>query len=158
MVPAGRVHGARPERAAPAAGHRRHAAVAAYALAHGSIAAWWGAGDGGPGRRFLAGQVSNAFALVGGTLALRALSTRASRLWLMAVCELGLVRGLTQLLRGALCASHSLWTAWICWTLSALLWHSAAAMPQRFNRLRELKPKAQALCIGRSETATLKTE
>ena len=89
---------------------------------HGSIAAWWGAGDGGPGRRFLAGHVSNAVALVGGTLALRALSTRASRLWLVAVCVLGLELGLTHLLRGAHFASHSLWTAWICWSLSVLLW------------------------------------
>jgi len=40
------------------------------------------------------------------------------------------------LLGGADFASHSLWTAWICWTLSALLWHSAVAVPQRFNRLR----------------------
>ena len=108
----------------------------AHALAHGSFAAWWGVGDGGPGRCFPAGHVSNSFALVGGALALRAVSMRASRLWLAAVCVLGLVLGLTQLLRGAHFASHSLWTAWICWSLSVLLWHSAAVAPQHFGRLR----------------------
>jgi membrane-associated PAP2 superfamily phosphatase len=105
-------------------------------LAHSSFAAWWGAGDGGPGRRLPAGHVSNAFALVGGTFELRAVSTRASRLWLVVVCVLGLVLGLTQLLRGAHFASHSLWTAWICWSLSVLLWYSAAVAPLRFGRLR----------------------
>ena len=108
----------------------------AQALAHGSLAAWWGAGDGGPGRCFPAGHVSNAFALVGGAFALRTVSMRASRLWLAAVCVLGFVLGLTQLLRGAHFASHSLWTAWICWSLSVLLWHSAVAAPLRLSRLR----------------------
>ena len=49
----------------------------AHELAHLSIAAWRGGGDGGPGHCFPAGHVSNAFALVGGTFALRAVSMRA---------------------------------------------------------------------------------
>lgn len=108
----------------------------AHALAHLSFAAWWGAGDGGPGRCFPAGHVSNAFALVGGAFALRTVSMRASRLWLAVVCVLGYVLGLTQLLRGAHFASHSLWTAWLCWSLSVLLWHSAVVAPWRLGRLR----------------------
>jgi membrane-associated PAP2 superfamily phosphatase len=46
------------------------------------------------------------------------------------VCVIGFVLGVTQLLRGAHFPSHSLWTAWICWTLSALLWHSGQTMPR----------------------------
>jgi membrane-associated PAP2 superfamily phosphatase len=40
------------------------------------------------------------------------------------------VLGVTQLLRGAHFPSHSLWTAWVCWTLSALLWHSGQTAPR----------------------------
>jgi len=107
----------------------------AHKLAHLSFAAWRGAGDGGPGHCFPAGHVSNAFALIGGTFVLRSVSLRVSRSWLVAVCLLGVLLGLTQLVRGAHFASHSLWTAWICWTLSALLWHSREMVP-RFGKLR----------------------
>lgn len=100
-------------------------------LAHGTLAAWRGAGDGGPGGCFPAGHVSNAFALVGGALALRPVSARAARVWLIAVCVLGALLGLTQLLRGAHFLSHSLWTAWICWTLSIAVWHGADAAAAR---------------------------
>lgn len=102
----------------------------AHELAHLSLAAWRGGGDGGPGHCFPAGHVSNAFALVGGTFALRTVSMRASRLWLASVCGIGFVLGVTQLLRGAHFPSHSLWTAWICWTLSALLWHPGQTVPR----------------------------
>jgi membrane-associated PAP2 superfamily phosphatase len=101
-------------------------------LPHGALSAWSGAGDGGPGRCFPAGHVSNAFAFVGGALALRPLSPRAARVWGVAVCVIGAVLGVTQLLRGAHFASHSLWTVWICWALSVVVWHGAqAAAPRR---------------------------
>jgi membrane-associated PAP2 superfamily phosphatase len=100
----------------------------AEAISHLSAAAWWGAGDGGPGRCFPAGHVSNAFAFVVGAFALRAVSMHAARAWLAAVCALGLLLGWTQLLRGAHFASHSLWTAWLCFSFSALLWHGAQAV------------------------------
>lgn len=103
----------------------------AHWLAHGTWAAWRGAGDGGPGGCFPAGHVSNAFALVGGALALRPVSARAAQLWLLAVCVIGALLGLTQLLRGAHFLSHSLWTAWICWTLSIAVWHGAEAAAAR---------------------------
>ena len=57
---------------------------------------------------FPAGHVSSAFALVGGAFALRTVSMRASRLW----------------------------TAWICWSLSVPLWHSAVVAPLRLIRRR----------------------
>jgi membrane-associated PAP2 superfamily phosphatase len=105
-------------------------------LPHSSMAAWWGAGDGASGRCFPAGHVSNAFAVVGGTLALREVSRTAARWWLAAVCAAGLALALTQLVRGAHFASHSLWTAWICWTLSITIWHAAEAAAQRSASLR----------------------
>ena len=109
---------------------------AAHTLSHWSLDAWWGAGDGGPGGCFPAGHVSNAFGLVGGALALREVSRRAARVWLAGVCGLGLVLGLAQLVRGAHYASHSLWTAWICWGVSVLFWHATAPRPWRAVRLR----------------------
>lgn len=112
----------------------------AHWLSHATLAAWWGAGDGGPGRCFPAGHVSNAFALVGGALALRAVAPRAARLWLLAVCLIGALLGLTQLLRGAHLLSHSLWTAWICWTLSVVAWHGADAVAARRARACAVAP------------------
>ncbi len=107
----------------------------AHKMSHLSFDAWFGAGDGGPGRCFPAGHVSNAFALVVGTFALRPVLMRASRRWLAAVCVLGLVLATAQLLRGAHLASHSLWTAWICWSLGALLWHATSQLRWRQGRL-----------------------
>jgi membrane-associated PAP2 superfamily phosphatase len=104
----------------------------ALPLAHASIAAWWGAGDGGPGHCFPAGHAANAFSFLAGGFALRTVSTRAARVWFAAVCTAGLVFGLTQLVRGAHFASHSLWTAWICWSASVLAWHGT-------ERLRSLR-------------------
>lgn len=100
-------------------------------LSHATLGAWRGAGDGGPGRCFPAGHVSNAFALVGGVLALRPVSPRVARAWGGAVCTIGAVLALTQLLRGAHFLSHGLWTAWICWTLSAAVWHGAPLLAPR---------------------------
>jgi membrane-associated PAP2 superfamily phosphatase len=111
-------------------------------IPHLSPAAWWGTGEGGPGRCFPAGHVSNAFAFVAGAMALRAVSARAARRWLWAVCALGLLLGLTQLVRGAHFASHGLWTAWLCFSLSALLWHgAAAATPMRHTAGHGLQPR-----------------
>ena len=66
----------------------------------------------------------------------RTVSMRTSRLRLLVGGMLEFVLGLTQLLRGAHFASQSPWTAWIGWSLSALLRHSAAVAPLRFRRLR----------------------
>lgn len=60
--------------------------------------------------------------------------TEAARRWLAGVWFFGIAFGIAQLLRGAHYPSHSLWTAWLCWTISALLWH--AANPSRVVTVR----------------------
>ena len=93
-------------------------------LSHWSLAAWRGAGDGGPGRCFPAGHASTAFSFFAGWLALRERAPRAARVWLTTVLILGALFGLAQTLRGAHYPSHTLWTAWLCWVASVLLWHA----------------------------------
>ena len=83
----------------------------------------WGHADGGPGRCFPAGHASAAFAFVAGYFALRLPRPRAARAWLAAALLAGLAFGLVQQWRGAHFASHTLWTAWLCWTF-ALACHS----------------------------------
>lgn len=81
---------------------------------------WW-LTDGGSGRCFPAGHASAAFAFVGGYFALRPVSARLARHWLTAALLAGFVLGLAQQVRGAHYMSHTLWTAWICWTLAWLI-------------------------------------
>lgn len=83
----------------------------------------WGVGDGGPGRCFPSGHASAAFAFIGGYFALREQHGRLARSFLIAACSLGAVFGLAQMARGAHYPSHTLWTAWICWSTSLLLYH-----------------------------------
>lgn len=80
-----------------------------------------GLGDGGPGRCFPSGHATAAFAFFGGWFVLRDHQPRASRLWLAGVLLAGLLLGGGQYLRGAHYPSHTLWTAWLCWALSAAL-------------------------------------
>lgn len=80
-----------------------------------------GSGDGGPGRCFPSGHATVAFAFFSGWFVLRDHQPRAARLWLAAVLVAGAVLGLGQYLRGAHYPSHTLWTAWLCWTLCAVL-------------------------------------
>ncbi|MET3182198.1 phosphatase PAP2 family protein [Variovorax sp. NFACC27] len=77
----------------------------------------WGIGDGGPGGCFPAGHASAAFAYVGGYFVLRRVSSRAAAIWLWTAVAAGLVLGVAQQLRGAHYMSHTLWTAWVCWTV-----------------------------------------
>ena len=91
-------------------------------ISHWSAAAWWGGGDGGPGRCFPSGHASTAFSFFSGWFALRVRAPRAARAWLLGIWTLGLLFGLTQLARGAHYPSHTFWTAWLCWTISLLLW------------------------------------
>lgn len=76
----------------------------------------WGMADGGPGRCFPAGHASAGFAFIGGYFALRHDAARAARIWLAASVAVGLLLGLVQQVRGAHYMSHTLWTAWLCWT------------------------------------------
>ena len=80
----------------------------------------FGLTDGGPGHCFPSGHAVAAFAFVSGWFALRPYATRAARIWLLGVLAFGALFGIAQLLRGAHYPSHTMWSAWICWTLCAL--------------------------------------
>ena len=41
--------------------------------------------------------------------------------WLVGVCLLGALGGWAQIARGAHFASHTLWSAWLCWVLGAAI-------------------------------------
>ena len=86
------------------------------------ISHWqFGVADGGPGHCFPSGHAVAAFAFLSGWFALRPHAPRAARTWLLGVLVLGVVFGGAQLLRGAHYPSHTMWSAWICWTACAVL-------------------------------------
>lgn len=76
----------------------------------------WGLSDGGPGHCFPAGHASAGFAWLAGWFAWRDRHPRRARAWLVGALAVGLLLGLAQQARGAHFASHTLWTAWLCWT------------------------------------------
>ena len=76
----------------------------------------WGVKDGGGGHCFPAGHASASFAFISGYFALRHNAPRAARWWLFAALLAGFALGLAQQMRGAHFMSHTLWTAWLCWT------------------------------------------
>lgn len=84
-----------------------------------------GVRDGGPGGCFPSGHASTAFSLLPGWFALRQRAPRAARRLLVIVAVAGCGLAWVQMMRGAHYLSHSLWTAWICWTVSALGWQLA---------------------------------
>lgn len=88
------------------------------------------------GSCFPAGHALSAFAYIGGYFAWRAVDRRVARAWLVAVLVIGLWVGVSQQLRGAHFLSHTLWTAWLAWTLSAgIAWLAR-------TRLRPVNPAA----------------
>ncbi len=92
----------------------------------------WGLSDGGPGHCFPAGHASAGFAWVAGYFALTGNAPRAARYWLIAALAAGFVLGLAQQLRGAHYMSHTLWTAWLCWTW-AWLWFEVCLRVQNWK-------------------------
>ena len=82
----------------------------------------WGVADGGGGHCFPAGHASAGFVYLGGWFWLRRVAPRAAVLWLVGALFLGLGLGLVQQVRGAHYMSHTLWTAWLCWTVSGTVW------------------------------------
>jgi membrane-associated PAP2 superfamily phosphatase len=90
------------------------------------------------GACFPAGHALSAFAYVGGWFAWRGVDRRVARYWLAAALLVGAFAGGSQQLRGAHFLSHTLWTAWLCWTLSAALAWTVRA------RLRAVNPAAAA--------------
>ncbi|WP_076997694.1 phosphatase PAP2 family protein [Variovorax sp. KK3] len=81
----------------------------------------WRVRDGGPGGCFPAGHASAAFAYLGGWFVLRRHAPRAARAWLICTLAAGLLLGLGQQLRGAHYMSHTLWTAWLCWSIGLVI-------------------------------------
>lgn len=79
--------------------------------------------DSGPGGCFPSGHASAAFSFLAGWFALRRDAPRAALAWLTVTLLVGAVGGWGQMMRGAHYASHTLWTAWICWAVTALSFH-----------------------------------
>jgi len=100
----------------------------------------WGVSDGGPGGCFPAGHASAALAYVGGWFVLRRRLPRAAAVWLASALVLGLALGLAQQWRGAHYMSHTLWSAWICWSigwLGDLLAHTRWRTGDLLSKLNE---------------------
>lgn len=93
----------------------------------------WVAGrfDGGPGGCFPSGHASTAFAFIPGWFVLRERLPGPARLWLLATILAGATLAAVQLVRGAHYASHSMWTAWICWAVSAASLHAFTSFSAR---------------------------
>jgi membrane-associated PAP2 superfamily phosphatase len=90
--------------------------------------------DGGPGRCFPSGHAVAAFAFYGVGHAWRRHRPRLASAWTLGVSAVGLVFGWAQLARGAHFASHVLWSAWWCWTLTAAAQACADAVRRRRRR------------------------
>jgi membrane-associated PAP2 superfamily phosphatase len=80
----------------------------------------WTRADGGPGHCFPSGHASAAFAFFPLFFLWRHRAPRLASMILAGIWTAGLLFGATQILRGAHYLSHVAWTAWICWTISAL--------------------------------------
>jgi membrane-associated PAP2 superfamily phosphatase len=76
-----------------------------------------GVRDGGPGHCFPSGHAVTAFAFFSLYFLWRPYRPVLARMMLGAVVALGLIFGLTQLVRGAHFPSHIFWSAWLCWAL-----------------------------------------
>lgn len=91
----------------------------------------WGVADGGPGHCFPAGHASAAFAWLAGWFAWRDANPRRARAWLAGALVAGVALGLAQQARGAHFTSHTLGTAWICWTWA---WACSLLLPRGARR------------------------
>jgi membrane-associated PAP2 superfamily phosphatase len=92
-----------------------------------------GVSDGGGGRCFPSGHASSALAFMAASFpalfSQDASRHRHGRALLLLVVLLGVLFGLTQTVRGAHYPSHTLWTAWICWTTGWLTYRWTAGHP-----------------------------
>jgi membrane-associated PAP2 superfamily phosphatase len=96
----------------------------------------WRLSDGGGGHCFPAGSASSGFAFVAAYPFLRQHAPRMAGRWLLGFAAAGLVLGLAQQVRGAHFMSHTLWTAWLCWTAGLLLFWLRAAWAADSPHLR----------------------
>ena len=76
--------------------------------------------DGGPGHCFPSGHAVAGFAFFGVYFLWREHRPALARWVLAAVLLVGATFGWAQLARGAHYPSHTLWSAWLCWTVCAL--------------------------------------
>jgi membrane-associated PAP2 superfamily phosphatase len=81
----------------------------------------FGVSDGGPGHCFPSGHATAGFAFVSLYFLFRRWRPPAAPWVLLAVCGIGLLFGWAQMVRGAHYPSHTLWSAWLCWTLCAIV-------------------------------------
>ena len=81
----------------------------------------FGVRDLGPGHCFPAGHASSAFGFLAGWFVIRRAAPQVSGRWWVLSLLLGLVLGFSQQMRGAHYLSHTLWTAWICWTFGLVV-------------------------------------
>lgn len=102
----------------------------------------WGVRDGGGGHCFPAGHASAGFGFVAGWFVLRRSAPGLARRWLLAALAAGLVLGLAQQLRGAHYLSHTLWSAWICWTVGLTVDCATAAV--RAGRRHRGRPRGSS--------------
>ena len=77
----------------------------------------FGIADGGAGHCFPSGHAVAAFGFFGLYFLWRSHSAAKAHTWLAVVLAAGLLFGSAQLARGAHYASHTLWSAWLCWVL-----------------------------------------
>lgn len=76
-----------------------------------------GVADGGPGHCFPSGHAVSAFAFFGLYFLWRPHRPGVARLAMAAVLVLGALYGFGQLVRGAHFVSHTMWSAWLAWTI-----------------------------------------
>ena len=80
----------------------------------------FGIADGGGGHCFPSGHAVAAFGFFGLYFLWRGHDVQRARRWLAAVIVVGLLFGTAQLARGAHYPSHTLWSAWLCWTICVI--------------------------------------
>lgn len=84
--------------------------------------------DGGGGHCFPAGGASSGFAFLAAYPFFRPHAPRLARYTLIAALVAGFIIGIAQQVRGAHFMSHTLWTAWLCWSSGLLLFYGQAAV------------------------------
>lgn len=101
--------------------------------------------DGGPGHCFPSGHASAAFAFLPVVFLWRRHDPQQARWILWAVLLCGTAFGVAQVLRGAHYVSHVLWTAWICWAVSALAMARYDVVQHRrhHGRSPDIRPQEQ---------------
>lgn len=107
-----------------------------------------GVADGGPGHCFPSGHAVAAFAFLPLYFQWRRARPRAALMLLTTTLAMGTVFGWAQLARGAHFPSHTMWSAWLCWTIgaAAALWleRSQSISTLSINRVRPSLAAANA--------------